>query len=117
MIPCVSLRRVLSVSEFIMVFCTSPDEDSAKTIASALIEAKIAACVNILPGMTSVYHWAGKVEQDTEVQLFIKSKRHCFEQLCELIRSIHPYDTPEIIATQIVAGDSQYLTWLNDTVI
>lgn len=113
----IQTKRVDLVSEFIMVFCTCPDEDSGKMIASSLIEAKIAACVNVLPGITSIYHWQGKVEQDTEVQLLIKTKSHCFEQLCGLIRSIHPYDTPEIIATEIVTGDTHYLTWISETVI
>lgn len=105
------------MSEFILVFCTSPDEQTANSIAAQLIEAKLAACVSLLPGITSVYHWQGKIARDTEVQMLIKSKSELFEQLCQRIRSIHPYDTPEIIATDIVKGDNRYLTWINDTVI
>lgn len=100
-----------------MVFCTCPDEDSAKAVAAELIENKIAACVSLLPGVTSMYHWQGKIEQDQEVQLLIKSKQQLFEQICQQIRSIHPYDTPEIIATKISDGDNAYLTWINETVI
>jgi periplasmic divalent cation tolerance protein len=104
------------MTDYIMVFCTCPDENSAKAIASQLIQAKIAACVNLIPGVQSIYCWQGKIEQATEVQLLIKTKTRCFEQINQLIRSIHPYDTPEILATPIVDGDNQYLAWIDSTV-
>lgn len=101
---------------YIIVYCTCPDENSAQAIASKLIQAKIAACVSLIPAVRSYYWWQGKVEQACEVQLQIKSKKDCFEQITQLVRSIHPYEVPQIIAVPIEAGDKDYLTWIDNTV-
>ena len=101
----------------IVVYCTCPDRESADKIASSLIADKIAACVSLTEGVVSTYQWQGKVEQDTEVQCMIKTRATHFECVRDVIRSIHPYETPEIIATDIVAGDEDYLRWIEETVL
>ena len=79
-----------------------------------LIEAKLAACVNLLP-IDSIYLWQGKIEQDSEYQLIIKTDLNKFEQLAEKIKTLHSYEVPEIIAIPIVAGSKTYLDWLGTT--
>lgn len=104
------------MTEYIVIYCNCPDEASAKHIAAKLIHAKLAAAVNLIPMVQSIYHWQGNIVQASEIQLLIKSKSDRFEQINQLIRSTHPYETPEIIATPIIAGDKQYLTWIDNTV-
>ena len=100
---------------YLIVLCTCPETDSAKQIAHELVHKKLAACVNILPGLTSVYNWQGIVESSSEVQLIIKTEAKKFDALSELINSIHPYDVPEIIALNIQQGDSNYLNWITES--
>lgn len=96
-----------------LILCTCPDQESAQTIAKTLVTKKRAACVNIIPNMTSVYEWEGELVQDSEVQLLIKSQTHLFTQICEDIVYIHPYETPEIIAIDIAQGNPDYMNWIN----
>ena len=100
---------------YLIVLCTCPDNDSANQIARHLVQEKLAACVNILPGLTSVYHWQGKVESSTEVQLIVKTEAVKFDTLSEQINQLHPYDVPEIIALNIQQGDSNYLNWISES--
>lgn len=87
----------------------------AQNIAEQLVTEKLAACVNILPNISSVYRWQGNIVSDTEIQLFIKSKIECFDLLNDRIKQLHPYDTPEVIALNIQQGDHQYLNWINES--
>lgn len=96
-----------------IVLCTVPDAATAETLAHALLEARLAACVNILPGMTSIYRWQGQLQQDTELLLVAKSRRDHFEALCSCLRGLHPYELPEIIAVPIVDGLPAYLGWID----
>ena len=98
-----------------LVLCTCPNEKTAKKIAYALVTDKLAACVNIVPGITSIYRWQETIETEIEVQLLIKSNNACFEQLTEKIHSFHPYTTPEIIALNIQQGDKAYLNWITES--
>ena len=82
-------------------------------MARALVEARLAACVNIVPGVRSIYHWQGSVQEDSEWMLIIKSTRPLFEQLAAELRKIHSYEVPEVLAIPVVAGDEAYLEWLN----
>lgn len=98
-----------------VVLCTVPDTDTAETIATALVTEKLAACVNIVPGITSVYRWKGAVENDAECLLLIKTSAHSWSALESRIGSLHPYELPEIIAVPIQTGQQDYLQWIKDS--
>ena len=91
--------------------CASPME--AQRVARALVEKRLAACVNVMPGVQSVYHWKEAVEESEEVLLVIKSSRALFSQLRGEIERLHSYELPEVIAIPIVDGSEGYLTWLD----
>lgn len=95
--------------------CTCPDTASANAIAEALVERRLAACVNLLPGVRSVYRWQGTVERADEVLLVIKSSGARRDALIARIAELHPYDLPEIIALDIAAGLPGYLQWIVDS--
>jgi len=97
--------------ELLLVLCTVPDEAAAKKLAKGLVDARLAACVNAIPGLTSVYRWQGNVEIDTEVQLLIKTRRARFDELAAWIQANHPYDVPEIIAVAAEQVSDGYLAW------
>jgi periplasmic divalent cation tolerance protein len=98
----------------IVAFCTVPNRGTGERIARALVEERLAACVNLLPGLVSTYRWQGKVEQAAECLLIIKTAHSRFDTLRERIKSLHPYDVPEIIAMPISQGDAQYLKWISE---
>ena len=100
-------------SEVLLVFCTCPDDATAGHIADALVTERLAACVNRLPALTSVYMWREKVESDTETLLLIKTASTRFDELCKRLRELHPYDLPEIIATPVTKGLPEYLQWVS----
>jgi periplasmic divalent cation tolerance protein len=95
-----------------IVLSTCPDEQTAERLAAALVEKDIAACVNIIPGIQSVYHWKGKVEKDREWLLVIKAAADRYDTVEKTIVSLHPYELPEIIAVPISAGLPAYLAWI-----
>jgi periplasmic divalent cation tolerance protein len=98
----------------ILVLTTTDSLDLALRIASALVEQKEAACVNIVPGIRSIYRWEGKVCDDAELLLLIKSSADRFEAIRSRIRQIHTYEVPEVVSLPIAAGDPSYLRWLNE---
>lgn len=98
--------------EPLLVITNCPDEESANAIALALVEAKLAACVNILPRVQSVYRWQGVVESAAEVPLLIKATAANYPEIEAAIRQRHPYELPEIIALPITQGLPAYLNWL-----
>ena len=98
---------------FQIVLTTCPDAASAERIARALVEEGLAACVNILPPMRSIYRWKGKIEDASEQLLIIKSTVARFPAIRDRLRALHPYELPEIIAVPIVDGLPEYLAWLN----
>jgi periplasmic divalent cation tolerance protein len=98
-----------------VVLVTASSEQEAKAIATTLIEAKLAACVNITP-VHSFYIWEGKINSDPEWQLIIKTALDKFAELSEKVRELHSYSVPEIIALPIVAGSEAYLHWLQENV-
>jgi periplasmic divalent cation tolerance protein len=99
----------------IIVMITCP-ADNARAIASLLVEEKLAACVNIVSGVTSIYSWQGKVEESSESLLVVKSQRQLFGELEARVRVVHPYDIPEVIAFDLADGSKPYLNWLNEAV-
>ena len=112
----VGKERGMSDSEQVMVFITVGSLEEADKIAHALVERMLAACVNIVPSVTSVYRWQDEVQRDSEVLLIVKSRRNVFEHLARCVKELHGYETPEIIALPIVAGDVDYLRWLDASV-
>lgn len=96
-----------------IVLCTVPDAATGETLARALVETRLAACVNILTGLTSVYRWQGQVQQDNELLLIAKTRRTCFTEICTTLRELHPYELPEIIAVPIIDGLPTYLNWID----
>ncbi|MDH5409513.1 MAG: divalent-cation tolerance protein CutA [Gammaproteobacteria bacterium] len=103
-------------SGYLIAICTVPDQATASLLADKLVSAGLAACVNIVPGIQSVYAWQGKIEQDNELLLMIKTKSSVFSELEQLILQHHPYELPEIIAVSIEAGSTAYLDWINNAV-
>ena len=99
--------------EPVVVLCTFPDLDQARQIGAALVERQVAACVNLLPGVESIYRWEGKIERAGEVLAVIKTTRYA--NLEAAIRELHPYEVPEIIALPVVTGLAEYLKWLGDS--
>ena len=93
---------------------TAANSDEATRIAEMLVERKLAACVQVLPPMTSIYVWKGDVQRESEILLVAKSTRAKFDELEASVRAIHSYETPEIIALPIVAGSPSYLSWLSN---
>jgi periplasmic divalent cation tolerance protein len=91
--------------------CGSPDE--AARIARGLVEKRLAACVNVLPGIRSIYRWQGVMEDEAEVLLVIKSSRALFNQLRIELERMHSYEVPEAIAIPVVEGSEPYLTWMD----
>jgi periplasmic divalent cation tolerance protein len=104
----------MQVSHHRLCLCTCPDEKIAQELAHSLVEARLAACVNILPAITSVYMWQGRIEQDGEVLLLIKTSEQRLPDLQAHIVARHPYELPEVIAVPITDGLTGYLQWLDD---
>ena len=96
----------------IVVFITAGNRDEAVRLAEMLVEVRLAACVQILPGVESVYRWQGKIERQNEVLLIAKTLNSKFDELEKEVRAVHSYETPEIVAVPVVSGSGPYLEWL-----
>lgn len=101
------------MADYIQVITTTENKDDAERIARALIEARLAACVQIVGPMTSTYRWKGQIETAQEWQCVAKSRAELFGQIESAIRNVHPYEVPEILAVPIAAGSGAYLEWLD----
>jgi periplasmic divalent cation tolerance protein len=100
------------MEQVLIVMTNLPNVQAAEALANALVEARLAACVNLLPAVQSVYRWQGKVEKATEVTLFIKTTQRHYAALEAAIRAAHPYELPEVIALPVTAGLPSYLHWV-----
>jgi periplasmic divalent cation tolerance protein len=100
----------------IAVFITAPDKEEASRLADVLVERNLAACVQILPAMESVYRWQGKIERQPEVLLIAKTVAARFAELEREVRALHSYETPEIVAVPLTALSEPYREWLNASV-
>lgn len=100
------------MQQALLILTNVPDADTAKAIARRIVEEHLAACVNILPAVQSVYRWQGEVEEAAEVTLLAKTMQSRYAELENAIRALHPYDVPEIIALPIVDGLPSYLDWI-----
>ena len=103
------------MSDFVLAMTTLPPDFDATALAQEVVGAGLAACVNILPGVTSVYTWDGVPQADKEQQLFIKTTADYIERLWELLRERHPYDVPEFIVVPIEDGSEEYLRWVEES--
>lgn len=101
------------MTDKIVVLSTCASEDEARRIAAALISGRLAACVNLLPRVRSIYHWKGAVEEQEEILMIIKTARSQFEPLRAELSRLHSYEVPEIIALPIVDGAAPYLEWID----
>lgn len=102
-------------ADYVLVLTTLPAAHDAPALARALVEDRLAACVNILPEMRSVYRWQGAIEEETERQIFIKTSRRRVPALWERLRALHPYDVPEFIVLPIIEGHEAYLRWIGES--
>lgn len=100
----------------IVVLVTAPHREEAERIARKLLDERVAACVNIVEGIRSLFWWQGKVDEASEVLIIIKTRLDLFEKVIEYIKRLHSYSVPEIIALPIIAGNVEYLRWIDEVV-
>jgi periplasmic divalent cation tolerance protein len=100
------------MEQILIVMTNLPNAQAAEAIASILVKSRLAACVNLLPAVQSVYRWQGKVERATEVTLLIKTTQRHYAALEAAIRAAHPYELPEVIALPVTTGLPSYLQWV-----
>ena len=100
------------MSEYVSLYITAPSFEVADTIGCALVGERLAACVNIISGMHSIYRWEGKIETAAEVVLIAKSRAAIFAEIEKRVSELHPYDCPCVVAWPIAAGNPPYLDWL-----
>jgi len=103
-----------SSDTYLVVLCTAPSPETGAELGRGLVEQQLAACVNVIPGLRSIYRWQGETKDEAEVQLLIKTRRSRFEALSAFLRQHHPYTEPEIIALPIVEGSASYLGWVSE---
>ncbi|HEY3778294.1 MAG TPA: divalent-cation tolerance protein CutA [Rhizomicrobium sp.] len=101
-------------SEFVFLYSTVPDSEAAENIGRALVEARLAACVNIFPPMLSIYRWEDKLETSRETAMLIKTRRALAERVLEMARGLHPYSVPCFLLLPIEDGNADYLTWARE---
>ena len=99
-------------SDVRVVLVTAPDDETSLRIARALVEERLAACVNIVRTVRSVYRWEGEIQEDSEVLLMAKTRADRFEALASRVKALHPYELPEVLALPVTAGSDAYLEWV-----
>lgn len=104
------------MSDRLVVLSSVGRAEDAERIARALVERRLAACVNVVPGLVSVFRWKGNVEKDEEWLLLIKTRRERLPALREALAALHPYELPELLALPVEAGSPAYLEWLDESV-
>jgi len=102
--------------DYVVVFITAPNAAEAERIAGALVEERLAACVNVLPGCRSIYRWEGALQRDEEVLMIVKSSRRAFAALEKRVVELHSYDVPEVIAVNLTDISEGYLAFLEDSI-
>jgi periplasmic divalent cation tolerance protein len=111
------MEDVMNHTTFVVLFCTTGSQEEALKIADHLVEARLAACVNIIPSVQSVYRWKNEISRDTEFLMVIKTAAARVSEIEKAVRSLHSYETPELISFNITYGLPEYLKWLEDSVI
>jgi periplasmic divalent cation tolerance protein len=100
------------MTDVLVVLVTAPSPEKAAELARRLVEERLAACGNVLPGLRSIYRWEGKVQDESEALLVLKTTRDRFEALRDRVLALHPYQVPEVLALPVEAGSEQYLAWV-----
>jgi periplasmic divalent cation tolerance protein len=100
-------------SEYAVLFCTVPSMEEGRRMARHVVNRRLAACVNLVPGLASIYEWEGEIEDTSEVLLILKTRKDLVQDLTARIVEIHPYDCPEVIALPIASGHARYLKWID----
>ncbi|GAB6184046.1 divalent-cation tolerance protein CutA [Thermodesulfovibrio hydrogeniphilus] len=100
--------------DYLVVLITAPNENEAVSIAKTIVEEKLAACVNIIKDVRSIYSWQGKIEDDSEVLMIVKTRSDLFDELEKRVKSLHSYTIPEIIVLKIKKGSENYLNWISE---
>ena len=104
------------MNKYVIVFITTGSVEEATQIAKVLVDQRLAACVNIVPKILSIYRWQGKIENDTETKMIIKTKSNLVNQLIQEVKNIHSYDICEITVVPIISGNPDYLKWIAESV-
>lgn len=104
-------------SQVVVAYCTVPDVETGKRLARLVVEGKLAACVNLVPGLTSIYRWQGAVSEDAEVLLIIKTRASLVEPLTHALTAAHPYSVPEVITLPVTGGNAPYLAWVRESTV
>jgi periplasmic divalent cation tolerance protein len=104
----------MNPDRYCLVLVTVPTREVADMLSRTAVDSGLAACCSIIPGITSIYRWESEVHEDAELQLLFKTRSALFGRLEEHIRSLHPYDVPEILMTPITGGSAPYLSWLDE---
>ncbi len=104
----------MNTTDAVVVYVTAPNEDEALKIARAVVGEGLAGCVNIVKGIRSIYVWEGKIEDDTEVLMIIKTDTSLFRRLASRVKELHSYTVPEVIALPVLDGSEDYLAWLKE---
>lgn len=99
----------------LVVLVTCPSQKVGEKLAHALVQERLAACVNVIPGLTSIYRWEGKICRDAEALLVIKTRRTRLPALTRRVKALHPYSVPEVIALPLAGGSASYLSWVHDS--
>ena len=102
------------MADFVVVLITAPNEEDAAKMANDLVASRLAACVSIIKNIRSIYRWQGKIEDESEVLMLVKTRKEHFKDLEKRVRELHPYEVPEIIALPIIEGFEGYLGWLKE---
>lgn len=97
----------------VVVFCTAPPSFDVESLARTLVSSKLAACVQVLPSIRSIYSWQGEVQQEAETLLLMKTRADLFDSLRSAIVAAHPYDVPEVVAVRVAAAHAPYLAWID----
>jgi periplasmic divalent cation tolerance protein len=105
------------MTDVVLILTTVPDDGKGETLALTLVEERLAACVNLLPPMTSIYRWRDAVERGAERQVIVKTTRDRIAAVRERIRQLHPYELPELIVLNVEDGSAAYLEWVRESVV
>jgi periplasmic divalent cation tolerance protein len=100
------------MTDILMVLVTAPSAEAAAGLARALVEERLAACGNVVPGLRSIYRWDGKLQDEAEALLVLKTTRARFGELRDRVLALHPYEVPEVVALPVEAGSERYLAWV-----
>ncbi|GBU22882.1 hypothetical protein R80B4_02795 [Fibrobacteres bacterium R8-0-B4] len=105
------------MKNFVIAYITAKDKSQALSIGRALVEERLAACVNVIDGMTSIYRWEGEIAEDSEAVLIAKTAAEKFEALAERVKQLHTYDCPCVVSIPITGGNQDYLEWLGENTV